>query len=996
MYAEVAVNRPVSSTFHYHIPAQMAGKIQPGHLVRVSFGVAEEPGIVVALTQSSPVEITKPIKELLDTRPVVTSVHIQVARWLSETTLAPLGPCLWLFLPPGLTGHSDVQLSLTEAGKWLAEESQDAVLENLDEHARTLLNLLARRGPLRGRQLNQAMAGKNWQRAAEALVRRELARRDMVLTPPRVQPRRVRTARLAIPAEHIDAIAPRLGRESRRASVLEVLQAASNRPMTLARVCLAAGCSERVLRDMAEAGDLILTPQSRWLELSMPVADLARQLEEGSFDRAPRQKEALARLIAYGGVLAAEEVSSSIARVLTKKGLVRAEEQPATVQLASRYLLPDGSPDHAAIMARLIELRGGIKALSVLRLLARENQPVKVNWIYAQTDANLKLLQELEEDGFILLDEREDWRDPLSEKAFPPTAAPTFTPDQQEAWERLRRHIDALKWEGTSPAPDEPHVFLLHGVTGSGKTEVYLRAVEYTLAHGRGAIVLVPEIALTPQTIARFAARFPGQVVVVHGDLSPGERFDAWRRAREGQARIVVGTRSALFTPLPDVGLIILDEEHDTSYKQSPPLPPPYYHARETAIELTRRSRGVVILGSATPSLESIYAVQRGQYQHIILPVRVAGHRGQVLEMPGGPQTPALYRPGDPDHALTVELPQVQIVDMRQELRAGNTSMFSRVLQQELEKTLARNEQAILFLNRRGTASYIFCRDCGYVARCPRCETPMTLHTTSNALQCHHCGRRQPVPVVCPECKSRRIRHFGAGTESVQAALAERFPGVRSIRWDRDTASHHRQHDLILQRFADREASVLIGTQMIAKGLDLPGVTLVGVLNADTSLALPDFRAREHTFQLLTQVIGRAGRGLEPGRGIIQSYQPDNSAIQAAAQHDARKFYAEELRARRELGYPPYRRLARLLIRNKSAPRAEDEAERAARILRRRIHEQGLDATQIIGPAPCFFARLEGYYRWHVLVRSPDPTLAFRGMDIAAGWYLDLDPQEVL
>ncbi|MBN2472354.1 MAG: primosomal protein N', partial [Anaerolineae bacterium] len=896
MYAEIAVNLPVRSTFHYHIPPQLAGKVKPGHLVRVSFGVSDQPGIVLALTQSSPVAETKPVKELLDSRPAVGPTHIQVARWLSETTLAPLGACLWLFLPPGIAGQSDVQVSLTEAGKWVADNPPETALESLNEHAQDLLRLLHRRGPLRGRQLNQAMRGKNWDRAAEALVRKELVRREMVLSPPRVQPRRIRTAWLAIPAEQIDAIAPRLGSENRRASVLEILLAAPEKRPTAATVCLAAGCSEQVLRDMAAEGDLRYTPKARWLELTAPTEQVAERLTAGEFDRAAKQKEALEALVAANGVLDSGAISSGIARALEDKGLIRPDEQPASVQLDRRYLLPDGQPDHAALMARLIELRGGIKALAVLRLLAREGQPVKVNWIYAQTDVDLKLLQELEEDGLIMLGEKDEWRDPLAGRDFQPTVAPVFTSDQHAAWERLREHIDALKWEGVSPTPDASHVFMLHGVTGSGKTEVYLKAVEYTLAHGRGAIVLVPEIALTPQTVNRFAARFPGQVVVIHGDLSPGERFDAWRRARDGKVKIVVGTRSALFTPLPDLGLVVLDEEHDGSYKQSPPLPPPYYHARDTAVELTRRSRGIVILGSATPSIESVHAARRGLYQRITLPVRVAGHRGVGLTFQGShPDTPALYHPGDPKNALTVELPRVEVVDMRAELTAGNTSMFSRALQRALAAALSRGEQAILFLNRRGSASYVFCRDCGYVALCPRCEMPLTYHETPNILQCHHCGTRRPPPTRCPACKSTRIKHFGAGTETVQAALRDIFPDAQSIRWDRDTASHHRDHDAILQRFANREASVLIGTQMIAKGLDLPGVTLVGVLNADVGLALPDFRARERTFQLLTQVVGRAGRGIEPGRGVIQSYQPDDLAIQAAAEHDYEAFYTGEI-----------------------------------------------------------------------------------------------------
>ncbi len=998
LYAVVAVNRPVRTGFHYEIPPGLAGRLQPGHLVRVSFGTAEEPGIVLELTPDSPVERTKPVLELLDPLPVLGPVHIAVARWLSEATLAPLGACLWMFLPPGIAGHSDVQISLTEEGFQAARQPSDhTAQENApEEDAGQLLSLLVRRGPLRGGQLNHAMRGKDWDRAARSLEARGLVRREAVLSPPSVRPHKVRVARLAIPTERIEAIAPRLGRESRRDNVLEVLLASPDAHPTVGSVCRAAGCTETVVKGMVKAGDLIFSPRKRWLELTAPTEQVRAQIEAGDFDHAPRQKEALMSLVEAGGVLPASALSNPARAALEKSGLIRREEQPPTVALAPRYRRADGSPDHDALTARLIELRGGEKALSVLRLLAREGDAIQVNWIYAQTDADLNLLRDLAADGLILLGEDEAWRDPLAERDFAPTVAPAFTPDQNAAWERIRAHLDALTWRETSPPPDAPHVFLLHGVTGSGKTEVYLRAVEHALAHGRSAIILVPEIALTPQTVSRVAARFPGQVAVVHSDLSPGERFDAWRRARAGELPVIVGTRAALFTPLPDLGLVVLDEEHDHSFKQSPPFPPPYYHARDVAIELTRRSHGITILGSATPSIESVHAAQRGLYQRIVLPVRVAGHQGDLLQPGEDDDAPALYYPRHPDQALTVALPPVEIIDMRAELQAGNISMFSRALQSALADVLQRGEQAILFLNRRGTASYVFCRDCGYVVQCPRCDMPLTYHEPEYTLRCHHCGYRQQPVYRCPICDSRRIKHFGAGTETVQAELGRLFPEGRSIRWDRDTASHHREHDAILTRFASRDADVLIGTQMIAKGLDLPGVTLVGVLNADVGLALPDFRAGERTFQLLTQVIGRAGRGRQPGLGIIQTYQPDHPAIQAAASHDYAAFYRREISQRRELGYPPFRRLARLLIRHRSAPHAQREAERAASLIRARIHELKLDGTTIIGPAPCFFGKLEGYYRWHVLVRSPDPAAPFQGMDLAQGWYLDMDPLDVL
>ena len=791
-YAEVAVNVPVHTAFHYHIPAGLAGKLRPGHLVRVSFGTGEQPGIVVALAERSPIEQTKPVLELIDPQPVLGEAHLATARWLSEETLTPLGACLWLFLPPGLTGRSDVRVALVDDPP--AAQLDVDEIERLDDDAQQLLSLLRRRGPLLGRQLNQAMRGKHWEQATKALIERGLAHREAVLAPPSVQPRKIRTARLAIPAERIDAIALRLGRESRRANVLEVLLASPEQRPTVAGVCRAAGCSERVLKDMAAAGDLTLTPRNRWWELTAPTAQIAERLAAGEFDNALKQKETLHALVEAGGVLPGGDVPASIARPLAERELIRAGEQPATVALPSRFLTRTGEIDHDALMARLIALRGGETALHVLRLLAREGEAVPVNWIAAQTGSDLALLRDLAEDGLLLLGEDESWRDPLADQQFVPTVAPSFTRDQQAAWGQIEADMDALKWHDVSPAPDEPHVFLLHGVTGSGKTEVYLRAVEHALAHGRAAIVLVPEIALTPQTVNRFGARFPGLVTVIHGDLSPGERFDAWRRARSGEIRVVVGTRSALFTPLPDLGLIILDEEHDASYKQSPPLPPPYYHAREVAIDLARRCRGTVILGSATPAIETAYLAERNLIKRIVLPVRVAGHRGLVLQPGASAEAPALYRPGSPDDALLIDLPPVDVVDMRAELKAGNTTMFSRPLQAALAEVLARQEQAILFLNRRGSASYVFCRDCGYVAvlsRAARCRSPSTLPprpcaaitagiarsrppaARSATARASSTSAREPRPFRLPwgSCSRTRARSAGTATRPATTAI---------------------------------------------------------------------------------------------------------------------------------------------------------------------------------------------------------------------------------
>ena len=494
----------------------------------------------------------------------------------------------------------------------------------------------------------------------------------------------------------------------------------------------------------------------------------------------------------------------------------------------------------------------------------------------------------------------------------------------------------------------------------------------------------MPEIALTPQTIRRFAARFPGKVTVWHSELGDGERFDVWRRVRTNHpaTQVVVGSRSALFLPFPSPGLIVLDEEHEQSYME---VRTPRYHARTVAIEMGRISGAPVLLGSATPALETYYAAQRGEIELLVLPHRIISNRAagaQMLELP-----------------LSIddgELPKVQIVDMRQELRVGNRSMFSRALSTGLKHVLAAGQQAILFLNRRGTATFVLCRDCGHVETCPRCAVPLTYHGANAMLICHHCNRRCPVPTTCVECGSRRIRHFGAGTQRLEEAVKLEFRDARTLRWDRDVTGVKGAHDAILDRFVKHEADILIGTQMIAKGLDLPLVTLVGVIAADTGLFLPDFRANERTFQLLTQVAGRAGRSALGGSVIVQTYHPEHYAIRAASQHDYVGFYRQEMGFRREQGYPPVRRLAKLVYYHSQRDGAQAEAIRVAESLRTEIERLALPDADLIGPAPCFFSRQRGSYRWQVVVRSPDPALLLRRLAVPVGWRLDIDPVDLL
>ncbi len=567
-------------------------------------------------------------------------------------------------------------------------------------------------------------------------------------------------------------------------------------------------------------------------------------------------------------------------------------------------------------------------------------------------------LQTLVQERIISIEEVEVQRDPLQGQAIAPSTALPLTPEQKNVLQQIVG--SAFAGNGAAHNNSTPHPILLHGVTGSGKTEVYLQALAALIAQGKRGIVLVPEIVLTTQAVQRFAGRFPGRVAIIHGDLFKGERFDEWRRIRSGQVDVVIGSRSGLFAPVPDLGIIILDEEHEPAYKQSERKPT--YHARETALALSRILHIPVVLGSATPAIESFYRAEQKEYALVELPGRIGA-----------------------------ALPPVEVIDLRNELHAGNTSIISRCLQNELERVLHKGQQAILFLNRRGAASCILCRDCGFVAMCDRCDMPLTYHSTERILLCHYCNRQGKVLHACPQCGSPGIRYFGLGTEKVMATIGRSFPTARLLRWDRDTASDHRAHQALLDRFAKREADILVGTQMIAKGLDLPGVTLVGVVSADIALNLPDFAASERAFTLLTQVAGRAGRGEEAGRVIIQTFNPQHFCIDAASRHDYHEFYAAEIEARRHYGYPPFRRFVKFTYSHENRRRSQNEALLLRERLDEWIDRLGLAQTDVVGPAPALMERVRNKYRWQMIVRGPDLHPLLRVLD-APEWTIDIDP----
>ncbi len=536
-------------------------------------------------------------------------------------------------------------------------------------------------------------------------------------------------------------------------------------------------------------------------------------------------------------------------------------------------------------------------------------------------------LRALANKGLITLAPQKERRNPFAKREVLPTEPLPLMPQQAEALALVVRAIDTLS----------PPVVLLHGVTGSGKTEVYLQAIRHIVGLGKGAIVLVPEISLTPQTVERFRSRFGDQIAVLHSSLSDGERHDEWHRVRDGEARIVIGARSALFAPVHDLGLIVVDEEHEPSYKQDEA---PRYNARDVAVMRGHMEKCAVVLGSATPALESRQNCTLGKYAISHLLHRV-------------------------DHR---KMPTLLVVDMRKELQEeGKIGVLSRPLVEAIRGRLDRAEQTILFLNRRGYASSLLCPKCGEVVQCDHCSVSMTYHRHDETLCCHICGEFKPVPKVCPSCRDPAIKHSGLGTQRVESVVAKLFPRARIRRMDADTTRGKDAHDNILTEFRMRRIDILVGTQMIAKGLDFPGVTLVGVINADTQLHLPDFRAGERTFQLLTQVSGRAGRGEIAGEVVVQTFTPFHAAVQLARTADYEAFFAQEIEFRRAFGYPPFTHLVCLHLSGPAQPALIYAGEQLVKRLRARCGE----AVQISECAPAPIARAKRVYRYQIVMRAP-------------------------
>lgn len=570
---------------------------------------------------------------------------------------------------------------------------------------------------------------------------------------------------------------------------------------------------------------------------------------------------------------------------------------------------------------------------------------------------SLAVIKKAVEKNWCILKEVEVYRDPFEDRKFKQTNPFELTKDQQLAYDSIMKKVDTKEHE----------VFLLKGITGSGKTEVYLQTIAQVLNKGMGALMLVPEIALTPQMVHRFKSRFGDEVAVLHSGLSDGEKYDEWRKIEREEAKVVVGARSSVFAPIKHIGLIIIDEEHETSYKQEET---PRYHARDVAIWRGEAHQCPVLLGSATPSLESRARAMKGVYT--------------LLELN--------------ERANKKELPPVNVVDMREETKKGNRSSFSLSLQAALNKRIEKGEQSVLLLNRRGYSSFVMCRDCGFVLQCPNCDISQTLHMDTKTMKCHYCGHEEAIPSICPSCSSRSIRYYGTGTQKIQEELEALMPEARIIRMDVDTTRRKGAHEKLLDRFGNKEADILLGTQMIAKGLDFPDVTLVGVLNADTSLGLPDFRSAERTFQLLTQVSGRAGRAEKKGEVIVQSFNPDHYAIQYAQMHDYDAFYKKEMHLRHISDYSPYYYLVRLSVSHEKEVIAAKKMGEMVEFVRPVLSDQAI----ILGPTPKSIARTHNRYHFQALIKyKREEALEKRLHELlhetqkesSKGLYISIDPK---
>jgi primosomal protein N' (replication factor Y) len=632
--------------------------------------------------------------------------------------------------------------------------------------------------------------------------------------------------------------------------------------------------------------------------------------------------------------------ANSIARDFERRGWItlstgaRRVQAKAKRRKAVRLLPPERHTDHTAACSLTAAQK------RIVETLIAAGGEMAFTELLDRAGASAATIQTLEKRRIVEVVARQVRRDPLAGARLPAVDDLALTDEQTAALGEIEAAMNEQRYAA----------FLLHGVTGSGKTEIYIRAMRSALRMGRTAMMLVPEIALTPVFSRRLRAHFGDAVAIFHSSLSTGERFDEWSRLRRGEARIVIGTRSAVFAPVSNLGLIIVDEEHEASYRQQES---PYYHGRDTAVVRALREQAVVVLGSATPSLESFHNARTGKYRYLHLPNRIANRA----------------------------MAQAEIIDMRQVFaRTGKLEIFSDELLAAIDETHARGEQSIILLNRRGYSTFVLCRSCGERIQCPNCDVTLTFHRSERSLICHYCNYRRSVPKTCPACDGLYMYFVGEGTEKIEEMLKKRFPRLRIARLDRDTTARRKTYERTILSFAARELDMLVGTQMIAKGHDFPHVTLVGVISVDVGLALPDFRAAERTFQLITQVAGRAGRGDRAGRVLIQTFHPGHYALRHACAQDYAKFYEEEIRYRRALSYPPFVALASLLVHHAELERAQSTAAALAQALQAANADR---ACRILGPAPAPLARLRNEHRIQILLKARSRARLRETLDLA-------------
>ncbi|NLY43583.1 MAG: primosomal protein N' [Clostridiaceae bacterium] len=631
-------------------------------------------------------------------------------------------------------------------------------------------------------------------------------------------------------------------------------------------------------------------------------------------------------------LLGNSRIRSSVQSLQRKKIIsIDKEYKPCTMDKTIRLAYLNIPYEEVQVTLDELKKKAPVQARMV-EILA-ENDYVSLADLVAFSQGSYSAVNSLHKKGIINYKDQVVLRNPFASNSFNRTTAFEPTPEQKKVIELIKQKIQ-----------EEAHdTVLIRGVTGSGKTEVFLQVIEYVISKGKQGIVLVPEISLTPQMMERFMSRFGSRVAVLHSGLSIAERYDQWKRIQRAEVDVVVGARSAVFAPVPNLGIIILDEEHEHTYKSERA---PRYHSREVACRRALNEKALVVLSSATPSLDSYYKAQKGDYILLHMDKRYNN----------------------------APLPETYIVDMREELINGNKSIFSNRLREEIEFNIKNKQQTILFINRRGFSTFVSCRNCGHVITCPYCNISLTYHVNTNHLMCHYCGYRMNNVRICPKCNSQYIRHFGIGTEKVEQEIKRIFPGVSVIRMDADTTGGKFSHEMLLNRFRDEKIDILVGTQMVSKGLDFPNVTLVGILAADMSLNIDDFRSAERTFQLITQVCGRAGRGDIKGRAVIQTYQPENFTIQLAKQQDYLSFYASEIKIREQLKYPPFSQIVSLLVHGMKEKEVITHINNVVKDFRKLIQINGYNnlCYEILGPTPAPVSKIKNRFRWRVLIKCSE------------------------